>query len=81
MPKIQKPPSTKPSAFTGFRFPPEIIMLAVRWYLKYGLSYRDFEELLAERGIEVDRRCCIQRKQGASRRDCCGVCVTSSEAG
>jgi len=29
-------------------------MLAVRWYLRYGLSYRDVEELLAERGVEVD---------------------------
>jgi transposase-like protein len=29
-------------------------MLAVRWYLRYGLSYRDVEELLIERGIEVD---------------------------
>ena len=28
--------------------------LAVRWYLRYGLSYRDVEELLVERGIEVD---------------------------
>ena len=36
----------------GFRFPPEVITLAVRWYLRYGLSYRDVEELLAERGIE-----------------------------
>ncbi|MDP9337036.1 MAG: IS6 family transposase [Actinomycetota bacterium] len=42
------------SAFKGFRFPPEIIVLAVRWYLRFGLSYRDVEELLAERGIEVD---------------------------
>ena len=42
------------SAFAGFRFPPEVIMVAVRWYLRYGLSYRDVEELLAERGIEVD---------------------------
>ena len=39
------------SAFTGYRFPPEVIMLAVRWYLRYGLSYRDVEELLVERGI------------------------------
>ena len=30
-------------------------MSAVRWYLHFGLSYRDVEELLAERGIEVDR--------------------------
>ena len=41
-------------AFAGFRFPPEVILLAVRWYLRFGLSYRDLEELLAERGIEVD---------------------------
>ena len=43
------------SSFAGFRFSPEVIMLAVRWYLRYGLSYRDVEELLAERGVEVDR--------------------------
>jgi IS6 family transposase len=41
-------------SFAGFRFPREVILLAVRWYLRYGLSYRDVEELLAERGIEVD---------------------------
>ena len=38
----------------GFRFPREVISVAVRWYLRYGLSYRDVEELLAERGITVD---------------------------
>ena len=43
------------SAFTGFRFPPEVILLAVRWYLRYGLSFRGLEELLAERVIDVDR--------------------------
>ena len=42
------------SAFAGFRFPSDVIVLAVRWYLRFGLSYRDVEELLAERGIEVD---------------------------
>lgn len=41
-------------AFAGFRIPPEVIILAVRWYLRFGLSYRDLEELLAERGVEVD---------------------------
>ncbi len=40
--------------FAGFRFPREVISLAVRWYLRYGLSYRDVEELLAERGVTVD---------------------------
>ena len=42
------------SAFAGFRFPADVITLAVRWYLRFGLSYRDVEELLAERGVEVD---------------------------
>ena len=30
-------PVRMPSGFTGFRFPPEVILLAVRWYLRYGL--------------------------------------------
>jgi len=42
------------SAFAGFRFPPDVIVVAVRWYLRFGLSYRDVEELLADRGLEVD---------------------------
>jgi transposase-like protein len=42
------------SAFAGFRFPPEVIVVAVRWYLRFTLSYRDVEELLVERGVEVD---------------------------
>ena len=46
-------PATR-SAFAGFRFPPDVIVLAVRWYLRFGLSSRDVEELLAERGVEVD---------------------------
>lgn len=52
----RRPPrvSTPRSGFAGFRFPPEVITLAVRWDLRFGLSYRDVEELLAERGIEVD---------------------------
>jgi transposase-like protein len=49
-----RPASAPRSAFTGFRFPPEVIAIAVRWYLRYGLSNRDVEELLAERGVEVD---------------------------
>jgi transposase-like protein len=42
------------SAPAGYRFPREVIAVAVRWYLRYGLSYRDVGELLAQRGIEVD---------------------------
>ena len=46
--------SSPPSVFAGFRFPREVISVAVRWYLRYGLSYRDVEELMAERGVTVD---------------------------
>ena len=49
-----RPASSARSAFAGFRFPPDVIVLAIRWYLHYGLSYRDLEELLVERGVEVD---------------------------
>ena len=52
MPESSVPVPT--SAFAGFRFPADVITLAVRWYLRFGLSYRDVEELLAERGVEVD---------------------------
>jgi transposase-like protein len=48
-------PSIPPrSAFARFRFPPDVIVVAVRRYLRFGLSYRDVEELLTERGVEVD---------------------------
>ena len=40
-----------PSGFIGFRFPPEVILLAVRWHLQYGLSYRDLEELSQARAL------------------------------
>jgi transposase-like protein len=52
-PRVRPDPTAR-SAFAGFCFPPDVIVLAVRWYLRFGLSYRDAEELLAERGIEVD---------------------------
>jgi transposase-like protein len=47
-------PALAHPASAGFRLPPDVILLAVRWYLRYVLSYRDLEELLAERGIDVD---------------------------
>jgi len=40
--------------FAGYRFPPDVIALAVRWYLRFRLSYADVAELLAERGAQVD---------------------------
>jgi transposase-like protein len=42
------------SAFAGFYFPPDVIILAVRWHLRSALSYRHVEEPLADRGIDVD---------------------------
>lgn len=42
------------SLFKWRHFLPEIILLNVRWYCRYPLSYRDLEEMMAERGIEVD---------------------------
>jgi transposase, IS6 family len=42
-----RPAPVSRSAFAGFRFPPDVIALAVRWYLRFGLSYRDVEELRA----------------------------------
>ena len=42
------------SSFAGYRFPPDVILVSVRWYLRYGLSYRDVEEPLAEGGVDVD---------------------------
>jgi hypothetical protein len=50
----RRPAPVSPSAFAGFRFPAEVTSVAVRWYQPYGLSHRDIEELLAERGVEVD---------------------------
>jgi IS6 family transposase len=49
-----RPAPVQRPAFTGFGFPPDVIVLAVRWYLRFGLSYRDVEELLVQRGVEVD---------------------------
>ena len=40
--------------FKWRHFQADIILLNVRWYLRYGLSYRDLEEMMLERDIEVD---------------------------
>jgi transposase-like protein len=42
------------SVFAGFRFPREVISVAVRWYLRYGLLTGTSRELMAERGVTVD---------------------------
>src|SRR5260370_35802238 len=40
--------------FKWRQFEPEVILLAVGWYLRFSLSYRDVGELLAERGLHAD---------------------------
>ena len=40
--------------FKWRHFEAEIILLCVRWYLRYALSYRDLEEMMLERGLSVD---------------------------
>ena len=39
---------------SGRHFPKDVILTTIRWYLRYNLSYRDIEELIAERGIALD---------------------------
>jgi putative transposase len=41
-------------SFKGAHFPQGIILMGVRWYAAYPLSYRHIEELMEERGISVD---------------------------
>lgn len=44
------PMTSQPLSYCGYRFPPVIISHAVRLYYRFGLSFRDVEDLLAERG-------------------------------
>ena len=40
--------------FQGRHFPKDIILMPVRWYVAYPLSYRNIEEMMAERGVKLD---------------------------
>lgn len=42
------------SGFKWRHFQGEIILWAVRWYCRYGISYRDLEQMMGERGVPVD---------------------------
>jgi transposase-like protein len=44
----------RPALFKGRHFEAEIIVLCVRWYLRFGLSFRNLEEMMAERNLNVD---------------------------
>ena len=47
-------PITPTNPFKGRHYPGEVIVLCVRWYLRYPLAYEHVSEILAERGVEVD---------------------------
>src|SRR5947208_938985 len=53
----------RPALFKWRHFEPEIIVCAVRWYLRFSLSYRDVEELLVERGLPADHTTIWRRVQ------------------
>ena len=44
----------QPQLFKGRHFDAEIIVLCVRWYLRFSLSFRDLEEMMAEQNLSVD---------------------------
>ena len=44
----------RPAPFRGRHFEDVIILLCVRWYLRYSLTYRDLEEMMTERNLSVD---------------------------
>jgi transposase-like protein len=50
-------PITVTNPFKGRQYPGDVILQAVRWYLRYPLAYEHVAELLAERGLEVDASC------------------------
>jgi transposase-like protein len=64
--RLHHAPITR-STFARFYFPPDVIVLTVRWYLRFNLSYRNLEELLAERGIEVDHTSVYRGSNASSR--------------
>ena len=59
--------------FKWRHFESEIILLCVRWYLRYSLSYRDLEEMMAERGL----RGCTKRPE---KPFCIAELLSASEA-
>ena len=55
-------------SYSGYRFPPEIIHQAIWLYLRFTLSLRDFEDLLAERGVAVSYET-VRRRPETGRAD------------
>jgi IS6 family transposase len=51
------------SAFSGYRFPPDVNLTTLRWYFSYGLSSQQVMDLLAERGLDASRRTILRWAQ------------------
>ena len=60
----------RPTLFKGRHFEAEIIMLCVRWYLRFGLSFRNLEELMVECHLNVDHVTIWRWVQRYARRNC-----------
>jgi transposase-like protein len=61
---------SRPELFRGRHFRDEIIVLCVRWYLRYPLSYRNPEEMTVERGLTVGAASRIRRYISEAQRAC-----------
>jgi hypothetical protein len=66
--RVEQVKSKRPAMFRGRHFQDEIIVLCVRWHLRYSLSYPDLDEIMAERGLSLDHST-IARWVGSCRRD------------
>ena len=54
---VETVPITATNPFKGRQYPGDVMLQAVRWYLRYPLAYEHVAELLAERGLDVDASC------------------------
>jgi IS6 family transposase len=59
------------SDFKGRHFEGELVLWAVRWYCRYGVSYRDLEQMMGERGVSVDHSTIYRWVQKYGKR--CGA--------
>ena len=60
-------PSTRPTLYKGYRFPPEIISRCVWLYYRFGVSLRDVSELMLARGIEALTKPSASGRCGSAR--------------
>lgn len=65
------------SPFKWRHYAPDIILLCVRWYGRYQLSYRDVEEMMHQRGLEVDHSTVFRWMQRYTRLSGCYARLTT----